>query len=162
MSVLTQNVFGPLQAITEKVGHFSASRPNSRGQRNPQPVAGDHAADQRRLLTPGERPVAAAPGRLFGGLPPRSCGVPSLTLKRGWIDPEAPSVSPGGSALRPIWSMSGPPSPETHLRRRCRRHGLLRADRREPTVPYRTRLARLRPRGAARPQRLKRAALAGC
>ena len=38
MSVLTQNVFRPVQAITEKVGHFSASRPNSRGQRNPQPV----------------------------------------------------------------------------------------------------------------------------
>ena len=38
MSVLTQNVFGPIQAITEKVGHSSASRPNSRGQRNPQPV----------------------------------------------------------------------------------------------------------------------------
>jgi hypothetical protein len=40
MSVLTQNVFTPVQAITEKVGHFSASRPNSRGQRNPQRVAG--------------------------------------------------------------------------------------------------------------------------
>jgi hypothetical protein len=38
MSVLTQNVFGTIQAITEKIGHFSASRPNSRGQRNPQPV----------------------------------------------------------------------------------------------------------------------------
>jgi transposase-like protein len=38
MSVLTPNVFRPVQAITEKVGHFSASRPNSRGQRNPQPV----------------------------------------------------------------------------------------------------------------------------
>ena len=38
MSVSTQNVFGPVQAITEKVGHFSASRPNKRGQRNPQPV----------------------------------------------------------------------------------------------------------------------------
>jgi hypothetical protein len=41
MSVLTQNVFRPVQAITEKVGHFSASRPNSRGQRNPQPVGHD-------------------------------------------------------------------------------------------------------------------------
>ena len=39
MSVLTQNVFGTIQAITENIGHFSASRPNSRGQRNPQPVA---------------------------------------------------------------------------------------------------------------------------
>ena len=38
MSVLTRNVFRPVQAITEKVGHFSASRPNSSGQRNPQPV----------------------------------------------------------------------------------------------------------------------------
>jgi hypothetical protein len=38
MSVLTQNVFRPVPAIIEKVGHFSASRPNSRGQRNPQPV----------------------------------------------------------------------------------------------------------------------------
>jgi hypothetical protein len=36
MSVLTQNVRGPIQPITEKVGHFSASCPNSRGQRNPQ------------------------------------------------------------------------------------------------------------------------------
>jgi hypothetical protein len=38
MSVLIPNVFGPIQAIIEKVGHFSASRPNSRRQRNPQPV----------------------------------------------------------------------------------------------------------------------------
>ena len=37
-SVLNQNVFRPVQALTEKVGHFSASRPNSTGQRNPQPV----------------------------------------------------------------------------------------------------------------------------
>jgi hypothetical protein len=41
MSVLTQNVFGPVEAITEKVGHFSDSCPNSRGQRNPQPVVRD-------------------------------------------------------------------------------------------------------------------------
>jgi hypothetical protein len=47
MSVLTQNAFGPAQAITEKVGHFSASYPNSRGQRNPQPV------EHRRAGPPG-------------------------------------------------------------------------------------------------------------
>jgi hypothetical protein len=39
MSVPTQNVFRPVQAIAEKVGHFSAYRPNSGGQRNKQPVA---------------------------------------------------------------------------------------------------------------------------
>jgi hypothetical protein len=41
MSVPTQNVFRPVQAIAEKVGHFSAYRPNSGGQRNPQPVVDD-------------------------------------------------------------------------------------------------------------------------
>jgi uncharacterized protein (TIGR02391 family) len=38
MSVPTQNVFGSVQSITGKVGHFSAFRPNSWGRRNPQPV----------------------------------------------------------------------------------------------------------------------------
>jgi hypothetical protein len=49
MSVLTQNVLGPIQPITEKVGHFSASCPNSRGQRNPQRVAFEpgHAGHER-------------------------------------------------------------------------------------------------------------------
>ena len=46
MLVLTQNVFGTIQAITEKIGHFSASRPNSRGKRNPQPVGGERADDR--------------------------------------------------------------------------------------------------------------------
>ena len=50
-----------LQAITEKVGRFSASRPNSRGRRNPQPVgrhdaAGSHTevyiSRQRNLPSP--------------------------------------------------------------------------------------------------------------
>ena len=53
MSVLTQNVFGTIQAITKKGGHFSASRPNSRGQRIPQPVeqvaSGLSCDDQARV-----------------------------------------------------------------------------------------------------------------
>jgi len=58
MSVLTQNVFGTIQAITEKVSHFSASRPNSRGQRNPQPVVGyvqlSRRAGEAALVRDGE------------------------------------------------------------------------------------------------------------
>jgi hypothetical protein len=61
MSVLTQNVFGTIQAITEKIGHFSASRPNSRGQRNPQPVEGGAmprcGAPAAATLAPGWFPV---------------------------------------------------------------------------------------------------------
>ena len=54
MLVLTQNVSGTIQATTEKVGHFSASRPNSRGQRNPQPVATKDATLTDLIFTPAD------------------------------------------------------------------------------------------------------------
>ena len=38
MSVLAPNVFETVQVITKEFGHFSASRRNLRGLRNPQPV----------------------------------------------------------------------------------------------------------------------------
>ena len=38
MSVLSPNVFETVQLITLEFGHFSASRPNLGGPRNPQPV----------------------------------------------------------------------------------------------------------------------------
>jgi hypothetical protein len=60
VSVPTQNVFRPVQAITEKVGHFSAYRPNSSGQRNPQPVE-EHLSEKRFVM----RPTAEAPIRCF-------------------------------------------------------------------------------------------------
>jgi hypothetical protein len=62
MSVLTQNAFRPVQAITEKVGHFSASRQNSRGQRNPQPVDSEEAR-LRMLSRNGQFPISDRDGR---------------------------------------------------------------------------------------------------
>jgi hypothetical protein len=41
MSVLTPNVFETVQMITQKIGYLSASRPNSSGPKNPQPVGNE-------------------------------------------------------------------------------------------------------------------------
>ena len=61
MSVLTPNVFGPIQAITEKVGRFGASRPNSRGQRNPQPVVGVNLEGEYQEMLANKQSMAPTP-----------------------------------------------------------------------------------------------------